>query len=119
MNVEADRLNANAFLTLPNTELLVRTERDVLDLVARCGEHNTQRMLCHAANFAPEFFDLKTGLAGIVFRKFATYMITAAMVINPQMEFNQRFKELMLESNKGRQFRFFTDQQSAEKWLKS
>jgi hypothetical protein len=117
MHTDSLIVDNRAILALPPDAITVRTERDVLDLVARCGEHNTQRLLCHAANFAPEFFDLKTGLAGIVFQKFATYSITAAMVIDPATVTSQRFRELMLESNKGRHFRFFTGQPAAEEWL--
>ena len=56
-------------------------------------------------------------MAGELFQKFANYRMKGAAVISLDNISSERFKELVLESNKGNLFRFFEDRESAEKWL--
>ncbi|MBC7362934.1 MAG: DUF4180 domain-containing protein [Candidatus Aminicenantes bacterium] len=93
------------------------SEQDILDIIALSGENDTQRVLFHQDAFAPEFFDLKTGLAGAVFQKCSNYVIKAVAVVDFDSIQSERFKELMSECNKGGQFRFYSDRATAEKWL--
>ncbi|MCK6626247.1 MAG: DUF4180 domain-containing protein [Anaerolineae bacterium] len=98
-------------------DFIIRDERDILDLVSACSEYGIHNILIYEANFSPEFFDLKTTLAGALFQKFAHYYLRGAAVISLGNITSQRFKELILESNKGNRFRFFEDKTAAEKWL--
>jgi len=97
--------------------LLVRYERDILDLLGICGENDTNLILFHAENFAPEFFDLKSGLAGMIFQKFSNYYIKAVAVIAFEKISRPRFRELISECNHDNQFRFFENVHEAEDWL--
>ncbi|MCL4296755.1 MAG: DUF4180 domain-containing protein [Anaerolineae bacterium] len=99
------------------TDFIIRNERDILDLVAMCGEHETHNVLIYESNFSPDFFDLKTTFAGALFQKFANYRMRGAAVISFGKIKSERFKELIFESNKGNLFRFFEDKAVAEKWL--
>ncbi len=103
---------------LPDGWLITR-DSDALDLVAACGEHDTDRLLLHADSLPAEFYNLKTGLAGAILLKFSNYFIRCAAVLPPELVNQGRFQEFALETNRGRAFRIFSDRDSAERWLMS
>jgi PadR family transcriptional regulator, regulatory protein AphA len=90
-----------------------------LELVAACGEYNTDRVMLHASHLTDDFYQLRTGLAGAVLQKFANYRIRAAAVLTPEFVNQGRFREMVMEANRGNQFRVFYDRESAEAWLTS
>jgi hypothetical protein len=110
----SDHLN---YIEADPTGFIIRHERDMLDLIAACSEHDVYHVLLHEGNLSPEFFDLKTTLAGAVFQKFANYQLRGAAVISLGAIKNERFKELVFECNRGNLFRFFEDKAAAEAWL--
>jgi hypothetical protein len=99
------------------TDFVIRTERDILELISACVEHGTHQIILYANNLAPDFFDLKTQLAGTLFQKLANYHLRGAAIISMGQVKSERFKELILEYNRGQLFRFFEDKEAAEKWL--
>lgn len=101
------------------TGFIIRNERDVLDLISACVENETNKVMLYEANLSPEFFDLKTNLAGAVLQKFANYHLRGAALISLDKIKSERFKELIFECNRGNLFRFFEDREAAEKWLAS
>jgi hypothetical protein len=96
--------------------LLIQNERDILDLIGLAGENNTNLILFRAENFAPEFYDLKSGLAGMILQKFSNYLITAA-IVGDFTNVSQRFREMIGECNRGNQLRFFENIKQATEWL--
>lgn len=99
------------------TDFIIHSEQDILDLITLCGENDTNNVLIYESNFSPDFFDLKTKLAGTLFQKFTNYRMRGAGIISLGKIKNERFKELIFECNKGNLFRFFEDKAAAEKWL--
>ena len=68
-------------------------------------------------NLAPEFFDLKSGLAGQVLQKFVNYRTKLAVIIRDPSVYGGRFGELMHEHRIHPTVRFFSGDQSARQWL--
>jgi len=96
---------------------LLQSEQDALDLVVACGENHTHLLLLRSENLPQEFFQLKTGLAGRILLKFSNYYLKVAAVLTPE-EVNQgKFQEMVLETNRGNEFRVFFDNQKATDWL--
>lgn len=96
---------------------IINQERDLLDLLACCGELDSNRVLLDEAHLHPDFFDLSTGLAGAILGKFAIYHVKAAIVADLDAIPSQRFRELVGECNRGDQFHFFRGLAEAEQWL--
>ena len=117
MNYTLIHTQGRSYIECQPGEICLRNEADALDLVAACGENGTQRLMIHASNLAPEFFDLSTRVAGEILLKFSNYRIQAAAVLRPEMVERGKFKDFVLETNRGRDFRVFYDRQSAESWL--
>lgn len=96
----------------------IASERDALDLVSICGENGASRALLYGENLAPDFYNLKTGLAGDVLLKFSNYSIKVALVLAPAQMTEGRFGEMALEANRwNRQFHAFTERGKAQEWL--
>lgn len=117
MNLNILESQGVKYIEYPPGETIIEAEQDILDIIALAGENDTQRVLFHQENFSPDFFDLKTGLAGAVFQKCTNYSIKTAAVVDFDSIQGERFKELMSECNKGGQFCFYSDRSTAEKWL--
>lgn len=101
---------------LPGDGLLT-SEQDALELVAACGETQTNRLLLSDGCLSPAFFDLRSGLAGAVLLKFSNYRIRAAAVIPDKVAQSGRFGEFVRETNRGSQFRVYPTREEAAAWL--
>lgn len=66
---------------------------------------------------APDFFDLRTGLAGEVLQKFTNYRARLAIVVVDDTAYGSRFSELVYEHRTHRSVRFFATEQLARQWL--
>lgn len=99
-------------------QVTIAGERAALDWIGICGEYATNRLLMYGSNLTPDFFDLKTGVAGAILLKFATYRIKTALVSTPAQVGEGRFREMVLEANRhNREFRVFYDRDLAVAWL--
>jgi len=102
----------------PTAGNLIASEQEALDLVAACGEYGTHRLLIQAENLPPEFYQLKTGLAGAILLKFSNYYLKVAALLTPELVNQGRFREMALEANRSsREFKIFYDRPQAEEWL--
>ncbi len=97
---------------------VLKTERDVTDLIGLFGEANANGLLLTAQHLPEEFFDLKSGFAGMMLQKFANYGVRAAIVVPPE-SLTGRFNELAAEASWGEDFRIVTDGEFAKRWLSS
>ena len=95
---------------------LIQQKHEALDIIAICGEYESQRLLLHRENFPDHFFDLKTGCAGHILQKFMNYQIKVAAVL-PITVMRGRFEEMALETKRNQYFRVFHSREEAEAWL--
>ena len=96
---------------------VISNEQDLLDLLAYCSGMEPNRIMLDEEHLHPDFFNLKTGLAGDLFNKLTTYHVKTAIVADLDSIESERFQELIYECNKGSQINFFDNVASAEKWL--
>lgn len=96
---------------------IIDNEQKALEIVACCGEHETNKLLVHSDSLPSEFYNLRTGLAGSVLLKFSNYRIILAAVITPKRIGTGHFYEMVLETNRGHEFRVFTNRDEAATWL--
>lgn len=110
------RNNTNIAVCMPDGNQ-ISSEADALEAVAACGEFGTDRLLIPGESLSGTFFDLKSGLAGVVLLKFSNYFIKAAVVIPAEKVGQGKFYEFVLETNRGNEFRVFQDKGKAMDWL--
>ena len=74
-------------------------------------------LMLDESQLGPGFFDLRTGLAAEVFRKFTNYRVRLAIVIADPRIHGSRFSELVYEHRAHLFVRFFCSEQLARQWL--
>jgi hypothetical protein len=74
-------------------------------------------LLIDEADLGPDFFDLRTGLAGEVLQKFTNYRVRLAIVLTDSSAYGGRFSELVHEHRTHDAVRFFATEQLARRWL--
>ena len=88
------------------------------DIAEALGEGmNKGGLLLDEAQLGPEFFDLRTGLAGQVFQKFTNHRVRLAIVLADPLAHGSRFSELAHEHRAHPSVRIFTSAQLARQWL--
>ena len=94
----------------------IKEEQDGHQLVSACMEHDTYRVMLPADCLSEEFLLLSTRVAGLVLQKLINYNIKAVAVIDSE-KMRGKFKEFLVEANRGTMFRAFEDMDRAEDWL--
>lgn len=92
-------------------------EEEIMDIISLCMEHGTDYLMLSKNSLTDDFFNLKTGLAGITIQKFINYRIQVAAIVDDKNRINKRFSELMLELNKSNNFRLFDNFEDAKNYI--
>jgi hypothetical protein len=89
----------------------VHGDREAVDLIGYALQEGAGLVVIPVARLDPRFFTLRTGVAGEVVGKFASYRIRLAIVgdIGPHVERSPTLRALVNESNRGGQLWFIDD----------
>jgi hypothetical protein len=117
MNYQIIESNDKKYLEFISTATPLRTENDALELVALCGENDTNLLMIYYTALSEDFFNLKTKVAGNILQKFMNYQIKTVAVIPKEIIQKGRLRELAIETNKSNHFRMYESREEAEKWL--
>ncbi|WP_256002030.1 DUF4180 domain-containing protein [Pedobacter deserti] len=91
---------------LVSSDILINNPEDTLQLIVDLYYQDYDRIVVSEKNIAPEFFDLKTGLAGEILQKFVNYKMRLVIVGDFEKYTSQSMKDFIFESNKGIQINF-------------
>jgi hypothetical protein len=86
-------------------------------ILEACFERDEQAVLIDRDALPPEFFDLRTKLAGELAQRLTVYGVRLACVVPDLSSQSERFVEYARESNRGERIRFFESREAAEDWL--
>lgn len=106
---------ADAIVIASETGISIRTFADISDLI--CALFDAVGLLLIEEDFAPEFFDLKSGLAGELFQKLTNYRVRTAIVLPHPEVYGERFRELAYEHRSHSLIRFVSSTEEANVWL--
>lgn len=106
MNIQVHQHNETAIAEVTSDRILIHTPDDGLQLMVDLYYQGYGEMILHARNITPEFFDLKTGIAGEILQKFTTYRVRLAIVGDFTRYESKSLRDFIFESNKGRQVNF-------------
>ena len=96
--------------------IAIRSFKDIPDAVGACI--GAAGLILTEADVAPEFFDLKTGLAGEVMQKFVNYRQRVAIVVPDLSPYGERVRELAREHASHSIIRFVRSREEADTWLR-
>jgi hypothetical protein len=94
----------------------IREESDAIEIISACAEHGADKLLLPDACLSDDFLRLRTQVAGLVLQKLATYGIKTAAVVS-QERVHGKFRDFLIEANRGNTFRAFESRDQAEGWL--
>lgn len=93
--------------------VIVAEPGDALDLLTNCHVGGADAVIIYEHNLAPEFFDLRTGLAGEVLQKFSTYRFRMAIVGDFGRYTSRSLADFIRESNRQGRILFLPDRDQA------
>jgi hypothetical protein len=93
----------------------VRAVGDITDALR--GSLEPGGLLLAEEDLGPQFYDLRTGLAGELFQKVVNYRGRLAIVIRDASIYGDRFSELAYEHRNHPAIRFFAERAPALQWL--
>jgi len=104
MEIKYLERNGNVIAVLE--EGVIATVQDALDLIATASYQGASGVVIPMERLSPDFFSLKTGLAGEMLQKFVNYDMRAAITGDFSGFGSESLKAFMRESNRGRHVHF-------------
>jgi len=84
---------------LPGSDLITGPD-DILDFMAEARLNDSGRMIIHDKSLHPDFFDLKTKVAGEILQKFSNYRMRLAIVGDFSGFKSKSLRDFIKESNR-------------------
>jgi hypothetical protein len=84
---------------LPGVDLISNPD-DILDLMAEARYNGSSTMIIQDRSLHPDFFDLKTRVAGEILQKFSNYRMRLAVVGNFSAFKSKSLQDFIRESNR-------------------
>ena len=101
MNVED--FHGVKVLLVPSEGPRLRSDRDAVNLIGEAGAHRARMIAVPVERFDPDFFRLKTRIAGEFLQKFVIYQVRLAVVgdISAFVDESSALSDFVRESNRG------------------
>lgn len=93
---------------LLSDDLIVGSGEDATQLAGELYFGGYTGVVLHGKNGPPQFFDLKTGLAGEMLQKFSNFRLPLVILGDWQALPGNSLRDFIRECNRGRQVRFVT-----------
>jgi hypothetical protein len=113
MNIEIHRINEIQIAEITSDTVFLKTADDALDVIGHLYFHDTDKIVIHQNNITPDFFDLKSGIAGDILQKFSNYRFRLAIVGDFTTYSSKSLKDFIFESNKNGQVNFVESKDQA------
>jgi hypothetical protein len=117
LKLSIHKINNIPIAALEAADHAIAGVQDTLDLLADADYQGARRIMIKKEHLHPDFYDLKTGLAGEIIQKFENYYMKLAIVGDFSTKTSKNFKYLMFESNKSGQIFFVENTDEAIKYL--
>ena len=113
MNLEIVVENNVTVAELVSDEIEIRNVQNSLDLMGNADYLGARSVIVHEENIAPEFFDLKTKLAGEILQKYVNYHFKLAIVGEFEKYQSNALNAFVIECNRGNHIFFVEDRKVA------
>lgn len=98
---------------IKSSEIIVTKVQDALDIMADADYKGARKIILYEKNIHPDFFKLRTGLAGEILQKFVNYKVCLAIIGDFSKYQSKPLKDFIFECNKGNQLFFVADLETA------
>lgn len=101
MDLELIHYNSERIVYLNNPNVIIKNAKDALTLLMESNYvHDTNKVIITQNTLTPEFFDLRTGIAGDIVQKFVNYKGYLAIIGDFSIYTSKSLQDFMYESNK-------------------
>lgn len=95
------------------TGIIIHRAEDGVDLIGNAYYQGFDKVILYKENVAPDFFDLRTGMAGEILQKFSNYRVRLAIVGDFSGYDSKSLRDFIRESNNGRLVNFLPSKADA------
>jgi len=106
MKIEPYIINNIQIAEVTSDSIIINKNEDGLDLLGNLYYQGFDKIVMHEKAITPDFFDLKTGMAGEILQKFSTYRVRLAIVGDFSKYNSKSLNHFIYESNKSKQINF-------------
>ncbi|MGX5687228.1 DUF4180 domain-containing protein [Chryseobacterium cucumeris] len=106
MIIQQHEINSIKIAEIISDDIIIRSAQDGLDLMGNIYYQGFDKVILYEKNITPEFFDLKTKIAGEILQKFSNYRIGLAIVGDFSKYESKSMRDFIFESNKTNHINF-------------
>ena len=100
MQILTHTVHGQRIAEIRGESILIHGPQDSLDLLGDVYYQGFDKIILHEKNITPEFFRLKSGLAGEMLQKYSNYRVRLAIVGDFSDHTGQSILDFMRESNR-------------------
>ena len=109
MEIKTHNIDNTKVAEIITDKVILRSTEDRLDLLGNLYYQGFDKIIIHEKNITPEFFDLRTKIAGEILQKFAQYQMPLIIVGDFSKYKSKSLNDFIFESNKSKQINFIKD----------
>lgn len=109
MEIKTHNIEDTKVAEIITDKVILRSTEDGLDLLGNLYYQGFDKIIIHEKNITPEFFDLRTKIAGEILQKFAQYQMPLIIVGDFSKYKSKSLNDFIFESNKSQQINFIKD----------
>lgn len=109
MNIETHHLGGIKIAEIISDSVLIHNAEEALQLMVDLYYQEFDKIIIYEKNLTPDFFDLKTGIAGAVLQKFSNYRMSMTIIGEFSKYPGKSIRDFIFESNKGKLINFLPD----------
>ncbi|RZK57403.1 MAG: DUF4180 domain-containing protein [Pedobacter sp.] len=106
MDIETHHINNIKIAEVIAEDIILNSAEDGLDLLGNLYYQDFDKIIIYEKNITPDFFDLKTGIAGEILQKFSNYRVQLAIIGDFEKFESKSIKDFIFESNKSKHINF-------------
>jgi hypothetical protein len=110
--MEAVEQHGVRVLSFPPDGAVISDDRQAVDLIALARPHQARLLVLPVSRLHPDFFTLRTGVAGAIVQKFVQYRMPVAFLgdITGYLAASSSLRAFVYEANRGKDFWFVADE---------
>lgn len=109
MEIKTHNIDNTKVAEIITDKVILRSTEDGLELLGNLYYQGFDKIIIHEKNITPEFFDLRTKIAGEILQKFAQYQMPLIIVGDFSKYQSKSLNDFIFESNKSKQINFIKD----------
>jgi hypothetical protein len=113
MQIKTHEINDTKIAEVISDKIIIQNAQDGLDLLGNMYYQDFDKIIIYEENITPEFFDLKTKIAGDILQKFSNYRVRLAIIGDFSKYESKSIKDFIFESNKMKHINFVENLEQA------